>query len=118
MIKFTAQWLFIFTLIIASVLYFTLGNEVAYSCLFGGGIMLANLFGIYLLWFLVFSKKSIALAVFVIIFKYLILGAVLWNLTSIPWMRPIGLLLGFSTLLIAILSATLMKSFVKNNQTF
>ena len=117
MIKLIAISLIVYTNLISALLFFTHGQAVALSCLIGGGIMLLNLLGIYLLWHLIFSKKSIALAVFVIIFKYLILGVVLWNLSSISWLKPLGLVAGLSTLVLAILSATLMKGFVKTNKT-
>lgn len=117
MIKFTAIAVAIFTALFSIALYFYGGGEMAVSCLFGGTIMVVNLLGIYLLWHLVFAKKSIALAVFVIIFKYLILGAVLWNLASVAWIRPVGLVLGLSTLVLGILSTTLIKVFVKTNKT-
>lgn len=117
MIKTTAQILFGYTVLLSVVLFFTSGQDSALSCFFGGLIMLVNLLGIYFLWHLVFSKKSIALAVFVIIFKYLILGVLLWNLAKVSWMKPVGLILGLSTLVFAILSTTLLKSFVKTNKT-
>lgn len=117
MIKTIALFLLGYTLLLSVVLFFTNDQESALSCLFGGLLMLVNLLGIYLLWHLVFSKKSIALAVFVIIFKYLILGVVLWKLANVSWMKPIGLILGLSTLVFAILSTTLIKSFVKTNET-
>lgn len=106
-----------YTVLISALLFLYQGQDVALSCLLGGGIMLLNLWGIYILWHLIFSKKSIALAVFVIIFKYLILGVVLWNLAAMGWIKPLGLVSGLSTLVLAILSATLMKGFVKTNKT-
>lgn len=117
MIKFTAMAVAIFTLLISFGLYFHSGIDMAVSCLFGGAIMFVNLLGIYFLWHSVFAKKSIALAVLVIIFKYLILGAVLWNLASVVWIKPVGLILGLSTLVLGILSTTLIKVFDKTNKT-
>ena len=77
--------------------------------------MLLNLAGLSFFWQLIFLKKSIALAVFVIIFKYVILGTILWNLTSAHWLKPVGFLLGLASLVFAIIVATLMKSFSSNN---
>lgn len=86
---------------------------MAASVLIGGSIMLLNLGGLTFLWGLIFSKKSIALAVFTIIFKYVILGLILWNLGSVTWLQPIGLVLGLSSLLFAALAAVAMKSLTR-----
>jgi len=114
MIKLSALLIAGYTIVLSTALFFLYGLPMAESCLMGGFLMLFNLLGIALLWHLVFSKKSIALAVFVIIFKYLILGVVLWNLAAVGWMKPLGLVLGLASLVFAILTATLMKNFVKS----
>lgn len=91
------------------VLYFAAGFEMALSCLFGGTVIVLNLGGLWLLWKLIFSKKSIALAVLVIIFKYVILGLILWNLNQIQWVRPIGFVLGLGSLMIGVVGVALLK---------
>ena len=109
MIKFTAVSSFVAAAFFSIVLYFTSGLQTAASCLFGGTVMILNLFGLWFLWKLIFSKKSIALAVLVIIFKYLILGLILWNLNQIQWIRPLGFVLGLGSLLIGVVCAALFK---------
>lgn len=109
MIKFVAIISFISSVLLASLLYFTSGFETAASCLFGGGVMVLNLFGLWFLWKLIFSKKSIALAVLVIIFKYLILGLILWNLNQIQWIRPLGFVVGLSSLMFGVVCGALFK---------
>lgn len=115
MIKLTAVFMVAYTLVLAAGSYFTWsfdgrGLSMAASVLLGGGIMLFNLGGLTFLWSLIFSKKSIALAVFTIIFKYVILGLILWNLGSVTWLQPIGLVLGLSSLLFAALAAVAVRS--------
>jgi hypothetical protein len=117
MIKSIALFIVFYTTAFCLAFLFYSHYESAASCALGGVIMLVNLLGLTFLWYLVFSKKSIALAVFVIIFKYLILGFILWKLADVSWMKPVGLVIGLSTLVLAILSATMMKSFVKTNKT-
>ncbi len=73
--------------------------------------MLINLLGLWILWKFIFSKKSIALVLLVIIFKYLILGLILWNLNRIPWMQPLGFILGLSSLVFGILTMLVLKKF-------
>jgi hypothetical protein len=109
MIKITAISSFVAAAIFSMILYFTSGLETAVSCLFGGTVMVLNLFGLWFLWKLIFSKKSIALAVLVIIFKYLILGLILWNLNQIQWIRPLGFVLGLGSLLVGVLCTALFR---------
>lgn len=109
MIKITAIYTFIFSILLAAVLYYVSSSEMAWSCLFGAAVMLLNLLGLWILWKFIFSKKSIALAVLVIIFKYLILGLILWNLNQIQWMRPIGFISGLSSLMFGVVCAALLK---------
>jgi len=64
MIKLSALLIAGYTIVLSTALFFLYGLPMAESCLMGGFLMLFNLLGIALLWHLVFSKKSIALAVF------------------------------------------------------
>ncbi len=73
--------------------------------------MLLNLAATSFCWKLIFCKKSIALAVFVIIFKYVILGVILWGLSRAGWLNAIGFLVGLTSLVFSILAAMLIKSF-------
>ena len=114
MIKFTAISSFVTAVIFSIILYFASSFEAAISCLFGGTVMVVNLFGLWFLWKLIFSKKSIALAVLVIIFKYLILGLILWNLNQIQWIRPLGFVLGLGSLMIGVVCAALFREKAKN----
>lgn len=109
MIKCSAIISLVFSILIALGLYFKFGPEMAFSCLFGGVIILLNLLGLWIVWKFIFSKKSIALAVLVIIFKYVILGLILWNLNQIQWMRPLGFILGLSSLMFGVVCAALFK---------
>ena len=111
MIKVAALGTAFFGFLISAFCYFRYGFEFSLSCLFGMGIMLINLLGLWILWRLIFSKKSIALVLLVIIFKYLILGLILWNLNQIQWMRPLGFILGLSSLVFGILTTLVIKKF-------
>lgn len=116
MIKIVANASILFGLFLAGVCFFVLGVEQAFSCLLGSAMMLINLLGLWILWTFIFSKKSIALAVLVIIFKYLILGLILWNLNQIQWMRPVGFIIGLSSLLLGVISAIIFKK-LKSEKT-
>lgn len=109
MIKISAAASFLFSICLSLLLYFTSDWETSLSCLFGGAVMLLNLLGLWIVWKFIFSKKSIALAVLIIIFKYVILGLILWNLNQIQWMRPIGFVVGLSSLMFGVVCAALFK---------
>ena len=64
-------------------------------------------------WKLIFLKKSIALAVLVIIFKYLILALVLWAISTAPWFEPVGFVLALASFLLAIVCTTIFKKRIK-----
>lgn len=105
MIKKIAIVTFIIGVILALILSQTMGKEFATSLLIGCFLMILNLLGLAFLWKLIFSKKSIALAVLVIIFKYLILGLILWNLSESAWLNPVGFVAGLGCLLIGIVGS-------------
>ncbi|AGH94228.1 hypothetical protein [Pseudobdellovibrio exovorus] len=113
MIKNTAVSMVLYTLLAAGLGYYLYGPDQAFSIATGGVIMLLTLMSFVIVFAVVFYKKLIALAVFVIILKYVILGLILWNLSSAKWLKPIGLIIGLASLLIAILVATFMKSVSK-----
>src|SRR3989338_1701957 len=115
MIKLTALLLILFTGVCAVVLFIKLGPAAANSCLLGGLIMLLNLLGFYYTWRLVFKKKSAFLAALIIGFKYILIGLLLWQMSLIEWLHPGGLIIGLSSLVIAILSMTAIPSFVRKS---
>ncbi|MEQ1722368.1 MAG: hypothetical protein ABL930_04275 [Pseudobdellovibrio sp.] len=96
--------------------YAFVNTDFAASLMIGALIMLANLAGLAFLWRLIFSKKSIALAAFVIIFKYVILGMILLSLASVNWLKPIGFIAGLASLVFAVVGATVIKSFSKKSE--
>ncbi len=113
MIKLTAAMLVFFLILISATLQYFLGFRAALSCIAGGMIMLVNLFGLYVVWTRIFAKKSVAIAVLGILVKYAVLGYFFWAMSNSSWIHPLGFVLGLSTLLFAILSMTVVKSFVR-----
>lgn len=74
-------------------------------------MMWANVLGLAWFWRLIFQKKSIALAVFAIIFKYLILALILWSLSSSQWLSPAAFCVGLTALLFGVLVVLLKSHF-------
>ncbi len=102
-----------FTASIATYFYFGFGFSA--NVVIGALIVLLNLAALSFSWKRIFSKKSIALAVFVIIFKYVILGMILWGLSVAGWLNVIGFLIGLASLLFSVFAAMLMKSLKTEN---
>ena len=117
MIKIVAAATLLFAIILTTASYIGSGIDSALSCATGAGTMLINLIGIWFCWRLVFLKKSIALAVLVIIFKYLILGLILWNFAKYQWFQPVSFIIGLSSLLFGIVSSVILKQFLNKGGT-
>lgn len=98
---------------IASYFYFGVGFSA--NVTIGALIVLLNLAALSFSWKRIFSKKSIALAIFVIIFKYVILGMILWGLSVSGWLNVIGFLVGLASLLFSVFTAMLIKSLKREN---
>lgn len=113
MIKIIAINIVLYSIIISILSYFYFTTPFALGVLIGGLFMLANLAGLSFVWRLIFSKKSIALAIMVIIFKYVVLGMILWSFATFKWLNTLGFVVGLASLLFAILIATIIKSFSK-----
>jgi hypothetical protein len=54
--------------------------------LFGSSLVLLNLVLHGFVWSRMFRKKLVALGLFVIVFKYAILGAIIYTILRLPWM--------------------------------
>jgi hypothetical protein len=114
MIKYIATSIFLYTLVATGAGFIWANQSFALSVLIGGITMLINIFGLAYFWSLVFSKKSIALAVLIIIFKYVILAAVLWSFTSMRWLSPIGFCVGLASLIFALIVSLVLKKSSKS----
>lgn len=115
MIKTTALITFLYVLALSAALYFWMGSAAAISCFVGGIIMVANVGGLYFAWSRIFANSSIGLTLIAIVSKYILFGLLFWALAKTPWVHPVGLIIGLSTLVIAILSMTASKSFARKS---
>ncbi|WP_409478644.1 hypothetical protein [Pseudobdellovibrio sp. HCB154] len=72
-------------------------------------LLILNLLGIWLIWRVVFEKKSVALGVVVIILKYPLLGYIVIQMSRQSWFDSIGLLIGFLSFVFSIVLVALYK---------
>ena len=115
MIKNITLWMLALTFLMVILGYDTKSSGFNNSLLIGSAISIGNLLGLYFIWKLIFSKKNVALAALAIIFKYFVLGLILWKMASIQELNPIGLVLGLGTLVVAVLLATAQKALLKKH---
>lgn len=113
MIKLLATSMFAYTITATLISYFLISNEYAIGVFVGGITMLVNLGGLAAFWKLIFSKKLIALAMLIIIFKYLILAVVLWALYTYKWLNPVGFFIGLASLLFGVFMLLIVKQLLK-----
>ncbi len=111
MIKIVALSGLIYTVLATFASAYYASKPFAVSVLLGGLAVLLNIAGLSYSWRLIFMKKSIALAVLVIIFKYLLLGMVLVSLVKFKWLSPAGFCVGLGSLVTGVLAAAIFSSF-------
>jgi len=79
----------------------------------GGFLVTANFLLLGQGWKMAFQKKLIALAVLVIVFKYAILGIIIYLLVKQTWLVPLWFAAGVSSMMFASLLYGLTLSFFK-----
>lgn len=113
MINFIVLATIVWGLVFATICYLLKFNDATISIIAGVFGLIINFLVLSLAWKLIFLKKSIALAVLVIIFKYLILALVLWAISTAPWFEPVGFVLALASFLLAIVCSTIFKKRIK-----
>lgn len=114
MIKYLILSIVIYTALISGLTYAFFDKNLSIGVLFGGLTVLTSIGGLASHWYLIIHKKLIALALLIIIFKYLILIALLWSVYSFKWIDPIGFCLGLTALIFSLFVALVIKRFSKN----
>lgn len=60
---------------------------------------------------LIFKKKLIALAIGIIVFKYAILGIIIYTIVKLPWFNPLWFSLGVASFVISGIGYSLKEAF-------
>ncbi len=97
----------ILTFIAMFVLWATVGKNAAISCFITALILLINLLGLYIFWKVVFFKKSIALGLLIIIFKYPLIALILWQMSQQTWVHPVGVFVSMLLFLLSIVGVVI-----------
>jgi hypothetical protein len=77
------------------------GPEGAASFAIGSGIVLVNVMSLAFVFQKLIQKKLIALSLSIIVFKYAILGIIIYKLLSLPWVDRLWLCVGLASLVVS-----------------
>lgn len=90
--------------VIGGLILMELGKGgAAASFAVGSGLIFANVAVLAFVWFFVIQKKLIALSLMIIVFKYAILGVIIYKLLSYEWLNKGWLCVGLGSLVVTTL---------------
>lgn len=82
-----------------------------------GSLAIAISFGMMAIGYaMIFQKKMIALAVGIIVFKYAILGIIIFTLVTLAWFDPLWFSLGVASLVISAMAYALREALREGNK--
>ncbi|WII73010.1 hypothetical protein QJS83_03880 [Bdellovibrio sp. 22V] len=73
----------------------------AYSYMAGSGTIFLSFLLLAWGWGLIFQKKLVALSIGIIVFKYAILGIIIFKLTALPWFDTLWFAIGVASFILA-----------------
>lgn len=76
----------------------------------GSGMMILSFFLLGIGYGLIFKKKMIALAIAIIVFKYAILGIIIFALTKLPWFDPLWFCMGVASFVVSAIAYALKQA--------
>jgi hypothetical protein len=103
----------LFLAVIGLGLYFYGARQEALSFIVGGFIVTGNFILLGTGWNMVFNKKLVALSVLIIVFKYAILGVIIYVVVKQIWLLPIWFAGGIASMMMASLMYGLTLGFFK-----
>ncbi len=107
MIKKIALVNLVISAVLALGLYIFVNKNIAISELVTTLMLVLNLSGLYIFWRVVFLKKSIALGLLIIIFKYPLIAYCLWQMSRQNWVHPLGVFVSMLLFLLSIVGVVL-----------
>lgn len=90
-------------------------SQQAYSFVVGSLVILISfvMFGVG--YGLIFKKKLIALAIAIIVFKYAILGIIIFKIVKLPWFTPLWFAMGVASFILSAIVYAVSEAFKKGN---
>ena len=87
----------------------------AFSYAAGSGLILFSFILLGWSWGLIFSKKMIALAIGIIVFKYAILGIIIYTLVRLNWFVPLWFAFGVSSFALSAFAYAMREGLKEGN---
>lgn len=72
-----------------------------YSFISGSLVIFLSFFLAGIAWVLIFNKKLVALAIGIIVFKYAILGIIIYTLVKLSWLDPLWFSIGVASFILS-----------------
>ena len=86
------------------------------SFLVGSLVILLSFILLGIGWSLIFQKKLVALAGFVIVFKYAILGIIIYTIVKRPWFNPLWFAMGVASFVLSAIVYAVTESLREGNE--
>lgn len=87
----------------------------AYSFLAGSGLVFLSVFLLGIGWGLIFQKKLIALAIGIIVFKYAILGVIIFTVVKLSWFMPLWFVMGVASFMFSAIYFAVTEALKEGN---
>lgn len=105
----------LFTILGTLLLAYFAAMPHALSYAAGSGLILLSVVLLRLGWGLIFSKKMIALAIGIIVFKYAILGIIIYTLVHLKWFTPLWFAFGVASFALSALVYAIREGLKEGN---
>lgn len=105
----------LFTILGSLLLAYFAAMPQAFSYAAGAGTIFLSVVLLAWGWGLIFSKKMIALAIGIIVFKYAILGIIIYTLVHLHWFAPLWFAMGIASFALSALIYAIREGLKEGN---
>ncbi|MBV2169928.1 MAG: hypothetical protein KUL82_14585 [Bdellovibrio sp.] len=103
------------TLLGGALLAYFYAPQQAFSYMAGAFVILTSFFLLGIGFGMIFQKKLIALATGIIVFKYAILGIIIFTLVKLSWFNPLWFSMGVASFVLSALIYALKEALREGN---
>lgn len=86
------------------------------SFISGALVILLSFWMFGVAWSLIFGKKLVALAIVIIVFKYAILGIIIYKLVGLPWFDTLWFALGVASFVLSALGYAVKEALIEGKE--
>ena len=104
------------TVVGALLLWQLAGSQQGASFAVGSGVIVLSFYLLGIGYGLIFKKKMIALAISIIVFKYAILGIIIFAIAKLLWFDPLWFSMGVASFVLSAMSYAVKEALRKGNE--